>query len=305
MATNFAAIDCGTNTVRILLTKLKNGRVKELDRRLVITRLGQGVDATGKFNEEALERTFEALDSFAEEIEQVGGATTRVVATSAARDASNSQAFFEGVRERLGVDPEIIPGEEEAKLSFTGAVAALPQLDSPVLVMDIGGGSTELSLGDAKGGIEQVASLDMGSVRIRERFLASDPPTKPEIQAARAYIRELIDSSELDFSEVYTFVGVGGTVTTLSAINQGLTEYDREQVHDSIITPEELKALNARFLTTPISAINEIPTMEPGRADVITAGCLIAREISRVVGLPLRVSEADLLDGIIAGLIVK
>ncbi|MDR1834112.1 MAG: Ppx/GppA family phosphatase [Propionibacteriaceae bacterium] len=298
MGKNFAAIDCGTNTTRLLLAR-KEGKLTELDRRLVITRLGQGTDYTGELAPEALQRTFAALDDYAAQIEEAGGAQIRVVATSAVRDAGNSREFFDGVRQRLGVDPDVITGEEEARLSYRGAVQGLPKLAGPVLVMDIGGGSTELTIGNGDQ-IEKPVSLDIGSVRVRERFLQGDPPTKAERASARAYIDALIDGSGLDFSDVYSFVGVGGTVTSLSAINQDLAEYDREQVHDSVISTDELRTLNSRLLHTPIEQIAKIPTMEEGRADVIAAGCLIAREVARFVGLPLRVSEEDLLDAIIA-----
>ncbi|MDR1790941.1 MAG: Ppx/GppA family phosphatase [Propionibacteriaceae bacterium] len=302
MANHYAAIDCGTNTVRLLLVKERNGKLSEVDRRLVITRLGEGVDASGVLSSEALERTFAALDDFAAQIKEVGGAKLRVVATSAARDARNLGDFVAGVKARLGVEPEIISGEEEATLSYFGAIHGLPKLPKPILVMDIGGGSTELTIGGRKR-IKQVTSLDVGSVRLKERILKGDPPAKAEIADAKEFVDSLVDESGLDFSEVYSFVGVGGTVTSLSAIVQGLDEYDREQVHDSVISTDDLRALAARLLTTPIAQIKQIPTMEDGREDVIASGCLIAREVMRFVGLPMRVSEADLLDGVIEGLV--
>jgi exopolyphosphatase/guanosine-5'-triphosphate,3'-diphosphate pyrophosphatase len=301
MADILAAVDCGTNSIRLLLVRSQDGKTRELDRRLSLTRLGQGVDATGEVHPDALRRTFAALDDFAAEIESYGSAQVRVVATSAARDARNSAEFHEGVRERLGVAPEIISGEAEARLSYLGAVKALKQLPSPVLVMDIGGGSTELGVGRGKELLEAI-SLDIGAVRIRERFFDADVPTKAEVLAAREYVDTLISESDLDFSEVYSFVGVGGTATSLAALVQELPQYDREKVHDFVMTQSDLRHLVRQLLSSTTEEIAALPAMEPGRADVISAGGLIAREVSRFVGLPMTVSEADLLDGLIAEL---
>ncbi len=297
-----AAVDCGTNSVRLYLAEVGgDGRLVELDRRLHLTRLGQGVDATGRFDPAALARTLAGLSDFAEQVRRIGVSRVRVVATSAARDAANREEFFAGVLQRFGVPAEIISGEEEARLSYLGAVAALPPLPEPVMVMDIGGGSTELVVG--RGGTMQAAvSLDMGSVRLRERFLASDPPVDGEVAEAAAYIDALLDGSPIDFGAVRSWVGVGGTATSISALVQGLAVYDRDVVHSSRVSREDLEALAARLLAMPVAEVNALPTMEPGRADVICAGALICRQIGRRVDRPMLVSEADILDGMAMGL---
>jgi len=297
-----AAVDCGTNSVRLLVSRLVDGRLVEVDRRLHLTRLGQGVDATGRFHPEALARTLDAMADFGAELDQLGVSHRRVVATSAARDAANSAEFFDGARARLGVDAEIIPGEEEARLSYTGAVGALPDLAQPVLVMDIGGGSTELVLG-SDGQVQHAISLDIGSVRVRERFLHNDPPTAEEVTAATAHIDALLDASGIDFATVATWVGVGGTVTSLSALAQELPTYDRARVHGSIVTHGELDELGQRLLVMPVAAVAQLPTMVPGRADVICCGALIALRVASHIASELTVSEADILDGMVLGLV--
>jgi exopolyphosphatase/guanosine-5'-triphosphate,3'-diphosphate pyrophosphatase len=296
-----AAVDCGTNSVRLLVSRLVDGRLVEVDRRLHLTRLGQGVDATGRFHPEALARTLDAMADFGAELDELGVSHRRVVATSAARDARNSAEFFDGVRARIGVDAEIIPGEEEARLSYAGAVGALHDIAQPVLVMDIGGGSTELVLG-SDGQVRHAISLDIGSVRVRERFLHGDPPTPAEVAAATAHIDGLLDSSGIDFAAVATWVGVGGTVTSLSALAQELPAHDRARVHGSVVTHGELDALGLRLLAMPVAAVTELPTMVPGRADVICGGALIARRVASCLAPELTVSEADILDGLVLGL---
>lgn len=296
-----AAVDCGTNSVRLLVSRVRDGRLVEVDRRLHLTRLGQGVDATGEFHPEALARTFAAMDDFGAELDDLGVTRRRVVATSAARDAANSAEFFDGTRARLGVEAEIIPGEEEARLSYIGAVSALGGLTQPVLVMDIGGGSTELVLGN-DGQVRQAVSLDIGSVRLRERFLHSDPPTPAEVAAATAHIDGLLDRSGIDFGAVATWVGVGGTVTSLSALAQGLPVYDRAKVHGSVVSRHALDDLGLRLLGLPVAAVTELPTMVPGRADVICGGALIARRVAARLSGEITVSEADILDGLVLGL---
>jgi exopolyphosphatase/guanosine-5'-triphosphate,3'-diphosphate pyrophosphatase len=298
----FAAVDCGTNSVRLLVSRRVDGDLVEVDRRLHLTRLGQGVDATGRFHPDALARTFEAMADFGAELDSLGVGHRRVVATSAARDAANSAEFFDGVRRRLGVDAEIIPGEEEARLSYAGAVSALPRLAQPVLVMDIGGGSTELVLG-SDGSPSAAVSLDVGSVRVRERFLHSDPPAPAEIRAARGYVDGLLDSCGVDLSQVATWVGVGGTVTSLSALVQKLPTYDRALVHGSRLTASQLDDLTGRLLAMPVAEVAQLPTMVPGRADVICGGALICSAVGARVGTELLVSEADILDGIVLGLV--
>ena len=296
-----AAIDCGTNSVRLLVSRLVDGRLVEVDRRLHITRLGQGVDATGAFHPEALARTLDAMADFGAELDRLGVQRRRVVATSAARDAANSAEFFAGARARLGVQAEIVPGEEEARLSYSGAVGALAGLVQPVLVMDIGGGSTELVLG-SDGTARQAVSLNIGSVRLRERFLHTDPPSPVEVRAATTHVDALLDGSGIDFDTVGTWVGVGGSATSLSALAQRLATYDRARVHGSVVGRDQLEELGARLLAMPVAAVADLPTMVPGRADVICAGALICRRVAARVAASLTISEADILDGIMRGL---
>lgn len=303
MAELFAAVDCGTNSVRLLVSRLEaDGRLVELDRRLQLTRLGQGVDANGAFDPVALARTLDALADFGAQLDALKVPNRRVVATSAARDAADAAEFFTGARDRLGVEAEIISGAQEAWLSFSGAVAAFSGLARPVLVIDIGGGSTELVVGHG-GELLSAISLDVGSVRVRERFLHSDPPTQTQISEASDYVNGLLDGSGIDFSEVATWVGVGGTVTSLSALVQGLNVYDRDAVHGSRIDRDELAAFAEQLLASSVEQVNQHPTMVPGRADVICAGALVCRLISDRLTVPLLVSEADILDGLIENLV--
>ena len=300
--TRVAAVDCGTNSIRLLVSEATPQGPRELDRRLIITRLGQGVDAAGEFHPDALARTLAACDEYAAVLTELGVSRVRFVATSAARDARNRDAFYDGVSARLGVRPEIIPGQEEAALSFGGALAAARDVALPALVMDVGGGSTELVLGRSDADAAGV-SLDMGSVRIRERFLHSDPPTPAEVAAATSFIDGLLDGSGVDLAAARTWFGVGGTATALAAISLGLTSYDRARVHGAVLTRAEVAALSRRLLTEPVAEILRIPTMVPGRADVICAGALIIARVSERVAADLTVSEADILDGLVAGLL--
>ena len=297
-----AAIDCGTNSVRLLVAERVDGVPSELVRTLRLTRLGQGVDATGEFHPDALARTFAACDDYAAILADHGVERLRFVATSAARDARNREEFFDGVRDRLGITPEVISGDEEAQLSFDGALGAIPDAATPALVMDIGGGSTELVLG-ASGRPVRGTSLDMGAVRLRERFLASDPPTAEQVEAATRYVDGLLDAGGIDLAAARTWVGVGGTATSLSAIVQELPTYDRARVHGSVLGRPTLAALATRLLAMPVVEVLEIPTMVPGRADVICAGALICARVAARVGADLTVSESDILDGIVTRLL--
>lgn len=300
--TRVAAIDCGTNSVRLLIADASAAGLVEVERDLHLTRLGQGVDATGRFAPDALARTLDAIADFAGRIAAAKAERVRLVATSAARDASNRDEFFAGVRERLGVDAEIISGADEAKLSFLGALSATEHVEWPVLVMDIGGGSTELVLGrpDADGVPVVVAanSLDVGSVRMRERFLHTDPPTPDEVNRASAYIDDLIDNSGVDIGQARTWIGVGGTATSLAAIGLGLRTYDRARVNAAVLATDAVAALAQRLLQLPVAEVTAIPTMQPKRADVICGGALIASRVAARARTPMRVSESDILDGV-------
>lgn len=300
----YAAIDCGTNSVRLLVAGKDAAGLREVDRRLHLTRLGQGVDATGRFHPEALQRTLAAMADFGAELDDLGVTRRRVVATSAARDAANSEDFFAGVLSRVGVPAEIIAGEEEARLSYLGAALALPGVATPLLVVDIGGGSTELVLG-VNGEVLRAVSLNMGSVRLRERFLHDDPPRPDQVAAAREFVNQLLDQSGIDFDQVAAWVGVGGTATSLSALVQRLPTYDRALVHGSVLGSAELAALTDQLLRQPVVEVAKLPTMVPGRADVICGGALILSAIAQRMQREVQVSEADILDGLVAELAAR
>lgn len=308
-----ASIDCGTNSVRLLvaeLTERADGTtaLRDLHREMRIVRLGQGVDATGMLSAEALERTRTAVADYAATAAEFGVSATRMVATSATRDASNRDAFFDMVRARLGVEAEVISGDEEAWLSFIGAVEEQDPRLGPFLVVDIGGGSTELVLGDWDGRTATVRaahSADVGSVRITERALRHDPPSNAEIDAARRdTIKTLAAAFEtIDVSSVNTWIGLAGTVTTLSAIAQQLPEYDPARTHLSSLSATEIDAVTDELLAADHTARAANPVIHPGRVDVIGGGALIVRTLAErlaELGGPdsLVVSEHDILDGI-------
>jgi exopolyphosphatase/guanosine-5'-triphosphate,3'-diphosphate pyrophosphatase len=297
-----AAVDCGTNSIRLLIAEpTRNGGLVDLERRTEIVRLGQGVDATGEFHPDALARTFAAVEMYSGLIRQAGVPVDRIhfVATSATRDVRNREEFFAGVRERLGVTPDVITGNQEAQLSFTGALSRVRPEGEPALVMDIGGGSTEFIVGSAAGEMSFAISLDIGSVRVTERFLKSSPPTAAELTAAAAYIDRLLESSAVNFGSIGTWIGVAGTATTLAGVYLELAEYDRERVHGSSIPLADLAALLDRLSSMSADEIRALPSMHPGRADVITGGTLIASRVAVHVPVPdMIVSESDILDGI-------
>ncbi|GAA1835988.1 exopolyphosphatase [Microlunatus capsulatus] len=296
-----AAVDCGTNSIRLLIAEPgPDGGLAELDRRTEVVRLGQGVDATGEFHPDALARTFAATDAYAALIRDAGVPSSRIrfVATSASRDARNREVFFAGIRERLGVTPEVISGDTEAQLSFVGALSRVAPAAEPVLVVDIGGGSTELIVGSAAGAVTSAISLDIGSVRLTERFLSAHPPAADAVAAATAHVDALLDTTGIDFAAVGTWIGVAGTATTLAGVHLGLEHYDRERVHGSVIALPDLRELFGRLLGSTVEQIRALPSMHPGRADVVTAGTLIAVRVAerlRVDGW--LVSESDILDG--------
>lgn len=300
-----AVVDCGTNTIRLLVADRAEGTsLAEVDRTLRYVRLGQDVDATGRFAPEALVRTFAAVDEFAAIIARTRPDVVRFIATSAARDASNREEFSAGIQSRLGVLPEVISGDEEARLSYLGALSGGPVDSEPVLVMDVGGGSTELILGDREGTVRAERSLDMGSVRIRERYLKADPPTPSEIDEARRFVCDLIDTSGVPVSEAGTWIGVAGTATSVSAIVAGLTVYDRAVVHNSVVQPAQISALSEHLLGLSVGqTLAAYPLLNPLRAGVICAGALICAEVARRVGGPMLVRETDILDGAALGLL--
>jgi exopolyphosphatase / guanosine-5'-triphosphate,3'-diphosphate pyrophosphatase len=300
--TPVAAVDCGTNSLRLLIAEpTKSGGLLDLERRTEIVRLGQGVDATGEFHPDALARTFAVVEQYAELIRQAEVPVDRIhfVATSASRDVRNREAFFDGVRQRLGVTPDVITGDKEAQLSFTGALSRVRPEGEPVLVMDIGGGSTEFIVGSARGEMSFAISLDIGSVRLTERFLKTSPPAAADLAAAAAYVDGLLESSAVDLTSVGTWIGVAGTATTLAGVYLELAEYDRERVHGASIPRADLAALLDRLSRMTVEEIRALPSMHPGRADVVTGGTLIASRVAVHVPVPdMIVSESDILDGI-------
>ncbi|MGV1035970.1 MAG: exopolyphosphatase [Candidatus Nanopelagicales bacterium] len=303
--TRVAAIDCGTNSIRLLVADidLAGPSLTDVVRTMEIVRLGEGVDRTGAFSDGALERTFAACDQYARQIAEVGAQRIRFVATSATRDAANRQVFFDGVRERLGIEPEVISGETEARLSFIGSTRSLGSriTTEPVLVVDIGGGSTEFVLGRVSGEVLAARSVDVGCVRMTERRLHSDPPTSDEIDAATADIDAAIARAGevVDLSAARTLVGLAGSVTTLSAIAMDLDQYDADATHGSWLSRDDVDALTVQLLGQTHEQRAAVPVMHPGRVDVIGGGALVLDRILAATGLPaVLVSEHDILDGI-------
>jgi exopolyphosphatase/guanosine-5'-triphosphate,3'-diphosphate pyrophosphatase len=271
-------------------------------------RLGQGVDSTGKLAPEAIERTRVALVDYAVAARRKGVEKIRMVATSATRDASNRDEFFAMTREVLGIEAEVITGDEEARLSFTGAVGEQDPEDGPFVVVDVGGGSTELVLGNWDGQRADVIaakSVDIGCVRITERALKSDPPTPEEIAAADALATQVLTEAfeQVDVSKAKTWIGVAGTITTLTAVAQGLTEYDSERTHLSKLSRADIDRLTVDLLSVDHATRAANPVIHPGRVDVIGGGSVIVRALAEQLaarGGPteLVVSEHDILDGI-------
>ncbi|MFJ1548381.1 exopolyphosphatase [Streptomyces sp. NPDC088246] len=304
-----AAIDCGTNSIRLLVADAdpSTGELVELDRRMEIVRLGQGVDRTGRLAPEALERTFSACRRYAEVIKEHGAQKIRFVATSASRDAENRDEFVRGVLDILGVEPEVISGDQEAEFSFTGAtkeLAGRDHLAKPYLVVDIGGGSTEFVVGDDH--VRAARSVDIGCVRMTERHLVhdgvvSDPPTPGQITAIRADIDAALDLAEesVPLTGAATLVGLAGTVTTVAAIALGLDVYDSEAIHHSRISLDQVQEITGRLVTSTHAERAAIGAMHPGRVDVITSGALILLAVMKRTGAQeIVVSEHDILDGI-------
>ncbi|MFB4296065.1 exopolyphosphatase [Actinomadura sp. NTSP31] len=310
--TRVAAIDCGTNSVRLLIADIvtgpDGGKLTDVERRMEIVRLGEGVDETGRLSPAALERTFTAMRGYAELIERHGSRAgegpikTRVVATSATRDAENRADFVSGVVEIFGTVPEVVSGDEEAALSFTGATRELAELRParPYLVVDIGGGSTEFVLGSSA--VQAARSVDIGCVRMTERHLRDGDPPSPEqisnavadIDAALAEVRRTVP-----VDEARTLVGLAGSVTTVSGIALDLPEYDSDRIHLSRVTAAQVHEVTRRLLHATRAERAEIGVMHPGRVDVIGAGALILDRIMREYGFgAVVVSERDILDGI-------
>ncbi|MDJ0460442.1 Ppx/GppA phosphatase family protein [Streptomyces sp. H27-C3] len=307
--TRVAAIDCGTNSIRLLVADADpaTGELVDIDRRMQIVRLGEDVDRTGRLAPEALERTFAACREYAQAIKAHGAEKVRFVATSASRDAENRDDFVRGVLDILGVEPEVITGDQEAELSFTGATKELTgsdDLPKPYLVVDIGGGSTEFVVGDDQ--VRAAHSVDIGCVRMTERHLVhdgvtTDPPTLGQVAAIRADIGAALDRAEeqVPFGEARTLVGLAGSVTTVAAIALGLDAYDPSAIHHSRISYERVKEVTGTLLTSTHDERAAIPVMHPGRVDVIASGALVLLAIMERAGAAeVVVSEHDILDGI-------
>ena len=286
--TRVAAVDLGTNSTRLLVADVEDGRVEELDRETVITRLGEGVDRRRRLLPEPIARVRNCLTDFRRRAEELGAERTLLVATSAVRDAENGEAFLGEIEWSYGFDTELLSGDEEAAMTFRG-VSAGRELEPGTLLLDVGGGSTELTLPDFR------VSLDVGSVRLTERFVASDPPTSDEVDACRAAVRSVLEEHARDL-EVGHAIGVAGTITTLAALELG--GYDRERVHGYRIAREAAERQLDRLASLPLEERRDQPGLEPARAPVIVAGVTIVAEALRFFDLDeLEVSEHDLLTG--------
>ncbi|MFC8536906.1 exopolyphosphatase [Streptomyces sp. NPDC057249] len=307
--TRVAAIDCGTNSIRLLVADADpvTGELVEYARCMEVVRLGQGVDRTGRLAPEALERTFAVCRRYAAVIEEHGAERVRFVATSASRDAENRDDFVRGVLDILGVEPEVISGDQEAAFSFAGATKELTGRDDlakPYLVVDIGGGSTELVVGDDR--VRAARSVDIGCVRMTERHLVrdgvvADPPPPERIEAVRADVAAALDLAEetVPLASAATLVGLAGTVTTVAAIALGLKEYDSEAIHHSRVSLEQVREITAHLLASTHAERAAFGAMHPGRVDVIPSGALILQAVMERTGArEVVVSEHDILDGI-------
>ncbi len=303
--TRVAAVDCGTNSIRLLIADVDGDRLTDVVRRLEIVRLGQGVDRTGRLAPAALERTRVAMRSYAADIRQAGVERVRLVATSATRDAVNRDEFAADVRSILGVDPEVVTGDEEAALSFDGAIGALDdRFPTPYLVLDIGGGSTEFVLGDRA--VEAARSVDIGCVRLTERHFTVDPPSPASVAAAVADIDGALSvvAETVPLSRARTLIGLAGTVTTVAAIALELPAYDPERIHHARIAVETVREVTDRLLAMGHGERAALPVMHPGRVDVIGAGALILATVMDRLGFAdMVVSEVDILDGIALSMI--
>jgi exopolyphosphatase / guanosine-5'-triphosphate,3'-diphosphate pyrophosphatase len=309
VAVRAAAIDCGTNSIRLLIADASGGRLRDVHRETRIVRLGQGVDATGEFAPDAIARTRAALVDYASLLRVHGAERVRMVATSAARDVANRDVFFAMTADVLGaVVPgsvaEVITGEQEAELSFRGAVGELDSAAAPFVVVDLGGGSTEIVLGNDR--VVASYSADIGCVRLTERCLRSDPPTPVEVEEAREVVRERLEVAlgVVPVDGARSWVGVAGTMTTLSALAHNMANYDPAAIHLSRVAGGDLLSVCERLIGMTRSQRAALGPMHPGRADVIGGGAIVVEELARELrsraGIDeLIVSEHDILDGIV------
>ena len=293
-----AAIDCGTNSIRLLIADIDGSNFREVVRDMEIVRLGQGVDETGQFHPDAIARTLAAVDKFAAVIAKRGVEKIRFCATSATRDATNRHLFIDGVRDRLGIELEVISGDEEAALSFAGAIKDLDPSNGPFLVVDIGGGSTEFVFGTST--VEAARSVNIGCVRMTERHFANDPVTTEQIELVRTDIQAAIAQAAavVPITKAKTLVAVAGTATTVAAAALELPEYDRYTIHLSRISAQQTHDAAVMFATSTREQRLSLGYMHPGRVDVIAAGSLVLSEIMKATGATEFVaSESDILDG--------
>ncbi|WP_437637949.1 Ppx/GppA phosphatase family protein [Sorangium sp. So ce854] len=294
-----AAIDIGTNSVLLLIAERRGGELVALVERATITRLGQGVDAARALAPEAVERTLACLARYGEEIRSLGVERVDAVGTSAMRDAAGGEAFIARARDLLGVAPRVISGPEEAELTYAGALTGLElPAGGPRIVFDVGGGSTEIIVGAAGGQVERAVSLDVGSVRLTERHVRSDPPAEAELEAVRADARAALATVPAGpLSGAPTLVGVAGTVTTLAALVRAVVPYDGARVHGARVHGAEVVAITSRLAALPLAARRQLPALDPARADVIVAGSVLIEEIlawaSRAAGAPVDLIASD------------
>jgi exopolyphosphatase/guanosine-5'-triphosphate,3'-diphosphate pyrophosphatase len=296
-----AGVDCGTNSTRLLVAEpAPGGGLLTVERLATITRLGQGVDATGELAEAAMDRTVAVLARYREVMDGLGVGAVRMTATSAARDAANRDRFFDAAEQVIGVRPELLTGDQEGRLSFVGATSGLAPEDGPFLVIDIGGGSTELAYGgtDCAGTV----SIDVGCVRLTEKFLLHDPPQPEELSTSISLSEvELDDAMRLlpGAADARTLIGLAGTVTTVAAVELGLAEYDRDRIHHFVLTRAAAEDVFRTLATEALADRIHNPGLEEARADVIVGGCCVLVAVLRSLGFDeLLVSEADILDGL-------
>ena len=299
-----AAIDCGTNSTRLLIARGSGADKVPLVRINTITRLGQGVDRTGRLDPDAVDRTVAVLRGYRGLLEDHGVERVRMTATSAARDAANRDDFFEAAEAAVGTRPELLSGEEEAALSFRGATAELDPADGPFLVVDIGGGSTEFIVGTDD--VDRAMSVDIGCVRLTEQYMESDPPAPEELHACISVTDAWLDDVTREIpavAEAKTFVGLAGTITTMAAVELGLQEWDRDAIHHFRFDRSAVEEVFRTLATESLEDRKHNPGLEAARADVIVAGSCIFVAIMRRLGFEeCLVSESDILDGLVASL---
>lgn len=300
-----AAIDCGTNSLRLLISDIDGAKKSDLVREMRIVRLGEGVDETGTLSDAAIERTLSATREYAATIDALDVESIRFCATSATRDAANAELLGDAIEKLLGVRPVVLSGDDEAAASYLGAARDLPELTDPVLVMDLGGGSTELIVGAGET-VSAAQSLDIGAVRLTERHLHTDPPTIAEITACIDDIDRALATTSVDLDLVRSVVGVAGTITTVAAHALDLETYDSERIHHAAISFDDMVSACLELAGGTVAQRRALPYMHPGRADVIGGGALIVdRILNRLVNAEptVLVSERDILDGIAWGMV--